>query len=172
MAPAGTVALIWVLDTTVKEAGVLLKVTLVAPFKPEPEIVNVVPAGPLAGEKPNTDGFTTKLAELVPIPAEFVTVMGPVVAAFGTLTVICVSEATEKYPAADAPLKATPVVPVKCVPVTVTEVAVVPLVGVKELMVGAAAPFTVKLPLLVAVKPLLVTLIGPVVAPLGTLVEI
>src|SRR5437879_5668120 len=154
------------------EAGTPPKVTLVVPFKPEPVMVSCVPAFPLAGEKPNTDGFTVKLAELVPVPAEFVTVMGPVVAALGKLTVICVSEATEKYPAADAPLNATPVVPVKCVPVTVTEVAVVPLVGVKELMVGAAAPFTVKLPLLVAVKPLLVALIGPVVAPLGTLVVI
>ena len=69
-------------------------------------------------------------------------------------------------------MNATPVVPVKCVPVTVTEVDVVPLVGVKELIVGAAAPLTVKLPLLMAVKPLLVALIGPVVAPLGTLVVI
>jgi len=51
-------------------------------------------------------------------------------------------------------------------------VPTVPLVGAKELMVGAAAPLTVKLLLLQAVKPLLVTPIFPVVAPLGTLVEI
>ena len=63
------------LETTVKEAGVPPKVTLVVPLNPDPVIVNFVPAGPLAGEKPNTDGFTVKLAELVPIPAEFVTVM-------------------------------------------------------------------------------------------------
>jgi len=113
-----------------------------------------------------------KFVELVPVPAELVTVIGPVVAAHGTDTFIWVSEATEKYPAADAPLKANPVVPVKWLPVMVTWVDAGPLVGVKELMVGAAAPLTVKLVLLVAVKPLLVTQRFPLVAPLGTLVEI
>jgi len=79
VAPAGTVALIWVLDTTVKEAGVLLKVTLVVPFKPEPLMLNVVPAGPLAGENPYTLGCTVNLADVVAEPAELVTVIGPVV---------------------------------------------------------------------------------------------
>ena len=161
------------LETTVKAAGVPPKVTLVAPFKPPPEKVTLVPAVPLAGENPHRLGCMVKFVELAPVPAELVTVIGPVVAAHGTDTFIWVSEATEKYPAADAPLKATPVVPVKWVPVMVTWVTDAgPLVGVKELMVGAAAPFTVKLLLLKAVKPLLVTLIFPVVAPLGTLVEI
>ena len=79
VAPAGTVALIWVLDTTVKEAGVPFKVTLVVPLKPPPVIVNVVPAGPLAGENPYTMGCTVNLADVVAEPAELVTVMGPVV---------------------------------------------------------------------------------------------
>ena len=108
--------------------------------------------------------------ELVAVPAELVTVIGPVVATSGTVALNRVSELTEKLAA--APLKATPVAPVKCAPVMVTQHPVIPLVGENELMVGAAAPFTVKLLLLVAVNPLLVTLIFPVVAPLGTLVEI
>jgi len=67
---------------------------------------------------------------------------------------------------------ATPVVPVKWEPVMLIIVPTVPLVGEKELMVGAAAPLTVKLVLLTAVKPLLVTQSLPLIAPLGTLVEI
>jgi len=47
-----------VLETTVKEAGTPLKVTLVVPAKPEPVMVNFVPAGPLAGENAVTCGFT------------------------------------------------------------------------------------------------------------------
>ena len=53
-----------------------------------------------------------------------------------------------------------------------TCVPAIPLVGEKELMVGGAAPFTVKLLLLAAAKPLLMTQIVPVVAPPGTLLEI
>ena len=158
------------LDTTVKEAGVPLKVTLVVPLRPEPLMLNVVPAGPLAGENPYTLGCTVNFVDVVAEPAELVTVMGPVVAAFGAITVICVSEATAKPPV--APLKATAVVPVKWAPVMLTCVPAVPLVGEKELMVGAAAPLTVKLVLLTAVKPLLVTQSLPLVAPLGTLVDI
>ena len=72
-------ALICVLVTTVKVAGVPLKVTLVAPLNPVPLMVNVVPAGPVAGENPNTMGCTVNLADVVAEPAELVTVMGPVV---------------------------------------------------------------------------------------------
>ena len=175
MAPPGTVAVIRLSETTVKEAGVPPKVTLVVPVKNEPVIVRVVPVGPLAGENPVTvggGGVTLKFVEVLPVPAELVTVMGPVVGVdtVGTHAVICVSEITEKLAA--APLKATAVVPVKWLPVMVTGVPAVPLVGEKELMVGGAAPFTVKLLLLAAVEPLLVTQIIPVAAPLGTLVVI
>ena len=175
MAPPGTVAVIWLSETTVKDAGMPPKVTLVVPVKAEPVMVNCVPAGPLAGENPVTfgaGGVALKFVEVLPVPAELVTVMGPVVAVntVGTVAVSCVSELTEK-PAA-VPLKATAVVPVKWLPVMVTGVPAVPLVGEKELIVGGAAPFTVKLLLLVAVKPLLVTQSLPLVAPLGTLVDI
>ena len=65
------------------------------------------------------------------------------------------------------PLNVTAVAPVKAVPVIVTLLPTGPLVGVKLVIVGALA-VTVKLLLLVAVPPGVVTLSGPLVAPLGT----
>ena len=67
--------------------------------------------------------------------------------------------------AAAVPPKVTAVAPVKLVPVMVTTVPDAPLVGVNEVMVGAG--MKVKVPLLVAVPPGVVTVIGPV-APLPT----
>ena len=65
------------------------------------------------------------------------------------------------------PLKRTAVTPVKLVPLIVTLVPAGPLVGLKFAIVGALAD-TVKLLVLVAVPPDVVTLSGPVVAPAGT----
>ena len=64
------------------------------------------------------------------------------------------------------PLKATAVAPVKCEPFTVTVVPMIPLAGVNELIDGVL--ITLKLPALVPVPAALVTLIVPVVAPVGT----
>jgi hypothetical protein len=64
------------------------------------------------------------------------------------------------------PLNFTAVAPVKFVPLIVTAAPTSPLAGVKLAMVGGL--ITVKLPALVAVPPVVVTLIGPVVAPAGT----
>ena len=74
-----------------------------------------------------------------------------------TVAVIVVALATVKEVAA-VPPKATAVAPVKLVPVMVTTVPVPPLVGVNEVMVGAG--MKVKVPLLVAVPPGVVTVIG------------
>ena len=65
------------------------------------------------------------------------------------------------------PLNATAVAPVKFVPVIVTLVPTGPLVGVKLVIVGGLA-VTVNVLALVAVLPAVVTLTGPVVAPVGT----
>ena len=65
-----------------------------------------------------------------------------------------------------APLKATRVAPVKLVPLIVTLVPTGPLAGVKLVIVGGL--ISVKLPALVAVPPGVVTLMVPVVAPVGT----
>jgi hypothetical protein len=75
-----------------------------------------------------------------------------------------VAEVTVK--ADDVPLNFTAVAPLKFVPVIVTLAPTAPLVGVKPAMVGAA----VKLAALVAVPTGVVTLIGPLVVPAGTVV--
>ena len=75
------------------------------------------------------------------------------------------AEVTEKVAA--APLNVTAVAPVKFVPLIVTLVPTGPLAGVKLEIVGALAA-TVKLLALLAVPPGVVTLSGPVVAPVGT----
>ncbi|MBZ5544248.1 MAG: hypothetical protein LAO07_11310 [Acidobacteriia bacterium] len=111
---------------------------------------------------------TVKLLELVAVPAGVVTLIGPVVAPLGTEAVIWVSEFTVN--AADVPLKATEVAPVSADPEIVTLVPTDPLVGENELMLGGTV--TVKLLELVAVPLGVVTLIEPVVAPLGTDVAI
>src|SRR5437899_3363505 len=112
---------------------------------------------------------TVKLLALVAVPPGVVTLMGPVVAPLGTVAEIVVEEVTEKL--ALVPLKVTAEAPVKFVPLIVTVNPTCPLVGVKLVMVGALA-VTVKHPAVLAVLPHLVWLIGPVVAPLGTVAEI
>jgi len=154
----------------VKAALAPLNATAVAPLKFVPLIVTLVPTGPLVGVKLVIAGalaVTVKLLALVAVPAEVVTLSGPVVAPAGAVAWIAVFEVTEKIAA--VPLNRTAVVPVKFVPVIVTPVPAVPLVGVKLVIVGALA-VTVKLLALVAVPAEVVTLIGPVVAPVGAVV--
>jgi len=63
-------------------------------------------------------------------------------------------------------LKLTLLVVLRLVPVIVTALPTGPLVGLKPLIVGGL--ITVKLVLLVVLPPGVVTLIGPLVAPVGT----
>src|SRR6266545_193390 len=131
------------------------------------------PAGPVAGEKDEIVGagcVTVKLEALVAVPPPVVTSMGPVVAPDGTVPVICVSEFTVKV--APVPLKVTELAPVNAVPLITTVVPTGPLVGVKDEIVGAPGGVTSKFVELVAVPPAVVTAIGPVVAPLGTVAVI
>ena len=94
IAPAGTVAVIWISKITLKMAATPPKVTAVAPLKFAPEMVTLAPASPLVGKKEVTCGtggggtVTVKSPELVPVPAGVVTVIGPVVAPLGTVAVI------------------------------------------------------------------------------------
>jgi hypothetical protein len=69
------------------------------------------------------------------------------------------------------PLKVTAVAPVKPVPVIVTAVPGGPLDGVNPVIVGGG-PVTVKLLLLVAFPFGVVTVIAPLLAPVGTVVLI
>jgi hypothetical protein len=158
----------------VKKAGTPLNVTVVAPAKPFPVIVTVVPTDPLVGENEVIDGATVTVkieAPVSTVPPGVVTAIGPLVAPEGTVAVICVSELTV-YDAA-VPLKVTDVAPVRALPVIVTDVPAGPLVGEKELIEGAGEAVTVKTDgFVVAVPPPVVTAIGPVDAPDGTVAVI
>ena len=109
---------------------------------------------------------TVKLAALVAVPISVVTVTGPVVAPAGTVVVTVPELLTVKVAA--TPLNETAVAPVKFAPVIVTPVPARPKVGAKETMEGAKT--TVKLAALVALPSSVVTAMGPVVAPAGTVV--
>src|SRR5579864_2695829 len=90
--------------------------------------------------------------------------MGPVAAPGGIVNVTCVP-VTEAGTVMRWPIS-TPMVPVRFVPLIVTEVPTDPLPGEIEVIVGFAA--TVNVPALAAVAAGLATLIVPLVAPLGT----
>src|SRR5205823_7810643 len=105
---------------------------------------------------------------LLAVPPGVVTLIGPLVAPAGTVVVIAVAELTVKL--ALALLNSTAVAPLKLVPLIVTLVPTGPLPGVKLVIVGGL--ITVKLAAVLAVPPGVVTLIGPLVAPAGTVVVI
>jgi hypothetical protein len=170
-APAGTVAVILVSVSTVNDADVPANLTAVAPVKCVPRIVTVVPTGPLVGENDEIVGFaavvTVNLASLVSVPPGVVTEIRPVAAPAGTVAVIFVFELTVNE--ADVPANLTDVAPAKPLPLIVTVVPTGPLVGENDEIVGSTN--TVKSEALVAV-PSAVTLMGPVVAPEGTVAVI
>jgi len=141
-APAGTFALMLVSELTVKfPPPTPPNVTDVAPVKPVPVIDAFVPTGPLVGVNDVTVGpppppvVTVKLDELVPVPPDVVTAIGPVVAPPGTWAVMSVDEFTTKL-VSDVPLKVTFDAPVKFVPCTSTWVPTGPLVGENDVTVG------------------------------------
>lgn len=84
------------------------------------------------------DELTVKLEELVAIPPGVVTAMVPVVAPEGTVAVTEVALTTANVAAAML-LNLTPVMPVRFVPVMVTEVPTEPEMGVNDVIVGALA---------------------------------
>ena len=90
VAPVGTTAVSWMSETTVNVvAFVPLKATDVAPVKPAPFTVTVVPTLPLVGVNELIEGAvkTLKLPALVPVPTGLVTLIVPVVAPAGTTAV-------------------------------------------------------------------------------------
>ncbi len=105
-----------------------------------------------------------KLLELLAVPSGVVTLIDPLEAPAGTVAWIAVAELTVKL--ALVPLNCTAVAPVKFVPLIVTLVPAGPLPGVKLVIVGGLS--TVKLLALLALPPGVVTLIGPLEAPAGT----
>jgi hypothetical protein len=138
---AGTVAVIWVGELTVKLAVRFLSVTDVAPVKFVPVIVTIVPTGPLVGKKLEIVGagaavVTVNVPALVPGPPGVVTLHFPLVAPVGTEAVIFVAELTVNEALVVPSL--TAVAPLKPVPLIVTEVPTGPLVGEKLETVGGA----------------------------------
>jgi hypothetical protein len=151
LAPDGTLTVILLSLFTVKMlVVVVLKVTELASEKLLPEIVTVVPAMPCAGVKLETIGggsaaaVMVKELELEAVPADVVTVMGPLVADDGTVAVIRVLEFTAK-PLAFLPLNFTELAPVNALPVITIDAPDGPLPGENELIVGPLAPSVMKL---------------------------
>lgn len=171
VAPAGTFVAISVGELIVKTAWVPLKRTDVTSPRFVPVRITLRPTLPCVGvnEVIVDGGRTVKSVALVAVPAEFITVIRPVVAPTGTVAVIFVVDTTVKDAAA-APLNPTNVVAVKFVPLIVTTDPWPPIVGEKEVIVGAAV--TMKSVELAPVPTALVTAILPVVAPIGTVAVI
>ena len=168
VALAGTVVVIVVEVKLLTVATTPLNVTESGVLKYVPFMVTVVPASPKAGVNEVIVGGgvaeTVKLEELkTDVPFE--TLMGPVVAFAGTVTVMDV--AVDDAIVAGVPLKDTESGVVKFVPVIVTVAPVKPEVGVNELIVGGGVAETVKLFALSTCVPFEM-LIGPVVAFAGT----
>ena len=170
VAPAGTVAVIFVAELTVNVADVPPNLTDVAPVKFVPLIVTDVPTDPLFGENEVIVGaappFTVNFVPLVSVPEGVVTDIFPVVAPGGTVAVIFVSELTVNVVV--VPLNFTAVAPENPAPLIVTEVPTGPLFGENEVIVGPAPLVTVNCAVLVAKPSGVTTLIRPVVAPAGT----
>jgi hypothetical protein len=80
-----------------------------------------------------------KMTMLVPVPKVFTTLIGPVVAAAGTIAVICVVESMLKEAAA-RPLKRTAETPAKLEPEITTTESGAPLAGEKLKITGIPSP--------------------------------
>ncbi len=115
----------------------------------------------------NGDDVTVKLLALVALPSSVVTVIGPEVAPAGTVVVTVPELLTVKVAA--VPLNEMAVAPVKSVPLIVTTAPAALKIGAKEVMAGV----TVKRVVVTSGPPPgVVTVIGPVVAPAGTVAVI
>ncbi len=140
VAPLGTVVEMWLASVTEKVAVVPLNFTPVAPVKFVPVSVTLVPTCPLAGEKLVIVGaatLTVKVPVEVAVPCGVTIEIFPVTAPLGTTADTLVALTTENVAA--APPIVTEVAPAKFVPLTLTEVPALPLVGAKLLIAGVAA---------------------------------
>ena len=168
-AAGGTTAVICSSESTVKlVAGSDANPTAVAPVNPEPVIRTIVPAGPLIGVNEAIAvivGRTVKFVALRKVPPPVVTLIFPVVAPAGTVARIDVGETTAKT--ASVPLNVTLLASANPEPLTTTVRPTRPDLGEKEVILA----WTTKTSL-VAVPPGVTTLIGPVMAPMGTVVTI
>jgi hypothetical protein len=168
VAVVGTTAVTCVAETTWKLAAATpLNFTPDVALRLLPVIVTVVPLGPLLGVKLDAAGEATgtvKLVVLVELPPGAVTEMVPLVAPAGTVVVSDVPLVATVGVGAAVPLNLTADAPIRLVPVIVTVVPALPLLGVKLVIAGV----TVKLVVLAAEPAAVVTPITPLVAVLGS----
>lgn len=143
-----------------------LKVTFVTVERFSPSKVTAVPVVPTVGEKSVMIGPVPvrKLLLVVKLPLAVLTKMGPVVAPEGTVALIWVEEVTVAL--AVTPPILTVVGLIKFPPLTITVELTAPNVGLKPEMVGTV--LALKLLVLTAEPALVVTVIGPLRAPDGT----
>lgn len=134
--PGPTAMVIPVAEVTVNAAaGVLPRLTAIAPVKLVPVAVMMPPVVEVVGENAVTVGCAKKVNPLLlPEPTEVVTLILPV-DPVPTIATRLVAVPTVKE-AAWVPPKVTLVVPVKLVPVMVITVPTPASTGVKEVMVG------------------------------------
>jgi len=170
VAPAGTVALRNVgASTWIDVDDIPLNLTDVAPVKFAPAIRILVPMRPVAGENAlivGTGIVTVNAVALVALPPGVTILIFPVVApggtiAFSDVAVMLLTDVEE------TPLNLTLVVPMRLEPAIVMDVPTGALAGVNDVIAGAAGVMTKAL-LLDDMPVGVVTLIGPVVAPAGT----
>jgi hypothetical protein len=138
------------------------KSTDVAPPNAPPDTVSVAPTAALDGERLVTFGFTDNGDALVAVPPGVVTVIAPLLALAGTVSLSCVGDSTENP--AVTPFTFTDETPPNPVPSTVTVAPAAALPGAKPVIVGTA----LKVVELVAVPPAVVTETTPLVAVSGT----
>lgn len=112
---------------------------------------------------------TTKFVELVALPPGVTTEIAPLVAPAGTVAINLVPLSLKL---AAVPLKFTWVAVFKLEPVIVTVVPTPPLAGENPVIDGERFVSTVNVDELVPVPPLVVTAIGPLVEPVGTVAVI
>src|SRR5690242_16686563 len=97
-------------------------------------MLTLLPATPEAGENDVTFGSTVRLPALMVVPPALVMLIGPVVAAVGTVALIWVLLTGVMVPL--TPLNLIALVPLKLSPLMVMTVPAVAWSGVKLLMVG------------------------------------
>src|SRR5208282_3859299 len=143
-----------------------LKVTLVADARFRPSIVTGVLVVPIVGLKSVTMGPMPVKNSLVLVtePSAVVTLISPLVAPEGTVAFNCEVETIEAT--AVAPLNLTVTGVKKFPPLMTTAAPMAAAAGENPVMVGALE--VIKLLVLTLVPALVMTVIGPLAAPAGT----
>jgi len=147
-------------------AGVLPKLTADVLEKLDPAIVTVTPVPALVGVNDEMvgEGMNVNPPSVATPPGVVTETLPDVPPATTAVIVVAFTTLNED---ADVPPKLTAVAPVKLVPEMVTVVPDPAFVGLNDVTAGGG--ITVKV-LETTVTPFTVTLIGPVVAPTGTII--